>query len=137
MTAKQRLEPAKSVIDHSRQPHDEQQAAEKTEQLAQHGAWRVAALQPLHARFDGGQVNYVEQRDIGNHRRQKGVADDIGVGHPYIFHHQKGRCAHHRRHQLTVHRGGDFHRTGLIAAETDPFHHRNGEGTGSDRVGDG
>src|SRR5690606_19903693 len=133
----QGLEPAQAVVDRHRQAHDQQQAGEKAEQLAQQWPIRVGALQSLHAGLHRREMDNVEQRDIGNHRRQEAVTDDVGVGNADILHHQEGSGAHHRRHQLTIDRGGHFNGACLLLAETHALHHGYGEGPGGHGVGDG
>ena len=51
-------------------------------------------------------IDDVEQRAIGEERRQKGVLDHFGIGDADIFRDQERRGAHHRRHQLAVDAGG-------------------------------
>ena len=49
-------------------------------------------------------MNDVDQRDIGDQRRQEGVLDHFNVGDADVLDHQEGRSTHHRRHDLAIDR---------------------------------
>jgi hypothetical protein len=129
------LEPAKAVVndagkdDHSGNGHQEGNHA-----LAQAGLVHVrnATDVGLH-RF---QVHDVEQRDVGDQRRQDGVLEHLRVGNADVLDHQESRSAHHRRHDLTVDRSRDLDGGGLVRTIADPLHERNGESSGGHDVGD-
>ena len=66
-------------------------------------------------------MNNVNQGNIGNDGRQKGVLDDFDIGDAHILHHQKCRRAHDRRHQLAIGGAGHFHGPGFFRLKARPF----------------
>jgi hypothetical protein len=66
-------------------------------------------------------VDDVEQRDVGDGRRQHRVLDDLRIRDTHVFHHQEGRRAHHRRHDLAVDRAGHLDRAGLVSGKPTRF----------------
>ena len=133
--AEQRLDEADAVIGDGGQDDEAADGHHEGDQplLA---ARLLAPRQPFHAGLQRLQVHDVEQRDVRNQRRQDGVLHHLHVGDAHVLHHQEGRCAHHRRHDLAVDRGRHLHRAGLVAAVAHALHQRNGEGAGGHHVGD-
>ena len=89
-----------------------------------------------HAGLHRLQVDDVEQRAVGQQRRQDGVPDHVGVGDADVLGHDEGGRAHHRRHQLAVDAGGALDGAGLRRRVADALHERDGEHARRHHVGD-
>ena len=122
------------VVNHTRKNNQRQHEQKRTDQHLLHGRC-LTFRQALHIGLKRLKMDDIDQRDIGNRRRQEGMLDDFRVRNADIFHHQKGRSPHDRRHDLPVDRRCDFDRTGLLARETDTLHKRDGKGPGRYHVG--
>ena len=96
----------------------------------------LGARQAGHAGLHGFEIDDVEQRAIGEQRRQQRVLAHLRVGDADIFGHQERGGAHHRRHQLAVDAGRAFDRAGLHRRVADALHQRDGEGAGGHHIGD-
>ncbi|MNQ33431.1 hypothetical protein D3C85_468620 [compost metagenome] len=118
--------------------HHQQRAADAhapSRQLLQRRARRARRHHGLDAQLQRFQMDDVEQRNVRNRRRQKGVADDVGVGNAYVFDHQERRRAHHGRHDLAVDRRRRLDRAGPHAAVARLLHEGNGEDATGDHIG--
>ena len=89
-----------------------------------------------HAGLHRLQIDDVEQRAVGQQRRQDGVPDHVGVGDADVLGHDEGGRAHHRRHQLAVDAGGALDGAGLRRRVADALHERDGEHARRHHVGD-
>ena len=74
------------------------------ENRAQHKLDRVHLAGPGHAGFQRFQMHDVDQRDIGNRRRNNRGFDNLDIGNPDIFRHQERDRTHNRRCQHPVDR---------------------------------
>ena len=63
-------------------------------------------------------VDDIEERDIGDHRRDEGMLDDVHVGDARELADQKGGRAHDRRGQLAVGGGGHLDRARFLGVGT-------------------
>lgn len=82
-------------------------------------------------------MNTQEDTDEVENGRNNSGFHHFHVRNTYKFRHKEGRGAHNRRHELAAGGGGRFHGASKILAVTEFFHHRNGEGAGSDNIGHG
>ncbi len=85
----------------------------------------------------GFEVDHVEKRDVGEHRRNDGSAHDVQIGQPQELGHDEGRRPHDGGHELAVRAGADLHRRGLVGRQAHLLHEGDGEGPGGRHVGDG
>ncbi len=132
--AQQRVDAAQQVV----QRAHHRNAARHADQIAHHAhaPGLVGGLQDgLKPHLQRLQVHDVEQADVGQRGRQKRVLDDLGIRDAHVLHHQEGRGAHHRRHDLAVDRTHGFDGAGLHAAVARLLHERNGEDAARDHVG--
>ena len=96
---------------------------------------RHAAHGRLDAQLERLQVHDVEQPQIGQRGRQKGVPHHVGIRDADVLDHQEGGRAHHRRHDLAVDRAHGLDGAGLDAAVARLLHHRDGEDAARHHVG--
>ena len=129
-----RLDAARAVVDRQPQYAQQQHQERRRRQLAgQRGAH--GGLQAGHVGLARFQVYDVDERQIGDERRQQGMLDHFNVGDADVFDHQKRRRSHHRRRQLAVGGRRHFHRAGLGAGKAHFFHQRNREHAGGGDIG--
>ena len=105
--------------------------------LQEHLAEVRSLTQRRHVAFQRLKVHDVDQCDVGNHRRDKGVFDDLDIRNADEFHHQERSRAHNRRHDLTVDRGCDLDRARLFSGKAHALHQRDRKGTRCHNVRDG
>ena len=129
------LDPADAVVHDAGEDEEARDRHHEREQaLAERGL--RAPRQALEIGLERLEVDDVEERDVGNDRRQEGVLDHLRVGNADVLDHQERGRAHDRRHQLAVDGTRHFDRAGLVGPVADPLHQRNREGAGGDHVGD-
>ena len=90
----------------------------------------------LHAHLQRLQMHDVQQAQVRQRGRQKRVLDDFGIRNAHVLHHQEGRGAHHRRHDLAVDRTHGLDGAGLNAPIARLLHQRNGEDAAGHHIGD-
>ena len=130
------FDPAQTVIHHRGQHDQPDQHGHETEQSGQKLAPSLPR-QAFHSGLASLQMDDIDQGDIGNDGGQESVFDDFGIGDTDKLDHQERRRAHDGRGQLAVGGRRHFHRPSLLRLEADLAHQGNGEGPGSDHVGDG
>ncbi len=98
---------------------------------------RLTLFKHRHVFLHGFQMHQIEQCNVGNHGRQKGVLDHLQVGNADIFDHQERGRAHDGRHDLTVDRACHLNGARLFRREAHALHERNGESARRHHIGDG
>ena len=82
-------------------------------------------------------MHNVNQRNVGDDRRQEGVLHDLDKVDTNPLDHDESGSAHHRRRQLAVGRGSNLNGARLLCRKARALHQRNGEGTRGHDVGKG
>ena len=133
---KGRADPAHAVINHKRNHADHCDGKGNANQALHDRLGCIGTRQAFHACLERFKMHDIDQRDIADHSWQKRMLDHVEIGNADIFHHQKGRGPHDRRHDLTIDRAGHFYGPRLLRRKAHLFHQRNGECPGGHHIGD-
>ena len=102
-----------------------------------HEFGQLVAAHPLEAAPLGLEVHLDEDAEEIETGRDGGGLGDLDVGGVGELGHQEGRGAHDGGHDLAARGGGGFDRAGEFRPVAELLHHRDGEASRSDGVGDG
>ena len=127
---------ADAVVNH-RASRQRTAHAQRPAEHALPGSRGIAAWNDFEVVFQCLEVHYVEERNVGNDRRQGRVLADLRIGDADVFDHEESCGTHHRRHELAIDRRGRFDRARLDAGVAGALHERNREDAPRHHVGNG